>query len=141
MAAVTAEREAKETLVDTAKAAVAAAEEAEDRQREQRRQWQDIILARDVAASLSVCASLAGAVINIDGSPAVVQLGDGNPSPIHDPRAYEPDLHSCRSRLSTTQTYTTGPRTCRLTGSAVARSPYFSSSLLRTPSTTRPLPS
>ena len=37
MAAVTAEREAKETLVNTAKAAVAAAEEAEDQLREQGR--------------------------------------------------------------------------------------------------------
>ena len=51
-------------------------------------------MARDVAASLSVCASLAGAAINLDGSPAVAPLGDGDPSPIHNPRAYEPDLHN-----------------------------------------------
>ncbi|GAB1317774.1 chitinase [Madurella fahalii] len=46
-------------------------------------------------ASLVLGAGLVRSAINLDGSQAVAPAGDDDPSPIHDPEAYDPDQHDC----------------------------------------------
>ena len=50
---------------------------------------------KTVAASLLLGAGLVHSALNLDGSQAVAPAGDNDPSPIHDPQAYEPDQHDC----------------------------------------------
>ncbi|KAK4107296.1 hypothetical protein N656DRAFT_785403 [Canariomyces notabilis] len=50
---------------------------------------------RAVTALLMLGPGLVRSAINLDGSRAIMPLGDGDPSPIHDAQTYEPEQYDC----------------------------------------------